>query len=404
MIDSNGYYDDTLSLEDAVTYLRKLYAEFPFADWREDSAGLKQSRSQDVQIAAMLSQFGVGLIPKDAQRLGFIYNANSQRSGKTLLAKMAIVPTNGMMATQSWNPKEEELRKVLDAEVLRASRYIVFDNVRGHIASQVLEGFFTAPIWTGRILGKSQMYTSQNTASIFITGNYITVSPDMNFRCLTCDLFVEEANVLDRQIKTPIDDAWLMSPKNRKDMLSAMWAIVRHWDAAGHPKASQHLRQGFERWCETFAGLTMFAGFGNPLLPPSEGELGVDNETTDMRSLVQTMAQEILSGEQRRTEFTFQNVVNLAHQAGLFDWILDGKESEGNYVLKPDANSKFGKLMKKYAPLVTDQKGPRFRLWRFDTDVGRKAVRTSCTGKDKQRRYVVEQPTAASVQVEVGGG
>src|SRR5438093_4455283 len=120
MIDSNGYYDDKLSLEDAVTYLRKLYDEFPFADWREDSAALKQSRSQDVQIAAMFSQFGVGLIPKDAQRLGFIYNANSQRSGKTLLAKMAIVPTNGMMATQSWNPKEEELRKVLDAEVLRA--------------------------------------------------------------------------------------------------------------------------------------------------------------------------------------------------------------------------------------------------------------------------------------------
>jgi len=35
------------------------------------------------------------------------------------------------MATQSWNVKDEELRKVLDAEVMRGSNYIVFDNVRG---------------------------------------------------------------------------------------------------------------------------------------------------------------------------------------------------------------------------------------------------------------------------------
>ena len=401
MIDSNGYYDDKLSLEDAVTYLRNLYAEFPFADWTEDSAALKQSRSQGVQIAAMLSQFGVGLIPRDAQRLGFIYNSNSQRSGKTLLAKMAIVPTNGMMATQTWNLKDEELRKVLDAEVLRASRYIVFDNVRGHLASQVLEGFFTAPIWTGRILGKSQMYTSQNTASIFITGNYITVSPDMNFRCLTCDLFVAEANVLEREIVMPIDDSWLMNPVNRRDILSALWAIVRHWDAAGRPKAKTHIRQGFERWCETFGGLTMFAGFGNPLIPPSEGELDVDNETADMRSLVMSMSKELLAGEQRRVAFTFQALVNMAHHAGLFDWMLDGKEAEGDYVLKPEANSKFGKLLKKYAPLVSEQKGPRFRLWRFETDGGQVPVRTSCTGKDRHRRYLVELP-AAPARVQIG--
>ena len=402
MIDSNGYYDDKLSLEDAVTYLRKLYDEFPFADWHENSAGLKQSRSQDVQIAAMLSQFGVGLIPKDAQRLGFIYNANSQRSGKTLLAKMAIVPTNGMMATQSWNPKEEELRKVLDAVVLRASRYIVFDNVRGHLASQVLESFFTAPVWTGRILGKSQMYTSQNTASIFITGNYITVSPDMNFRCLTCDLFVAEANVLDRKIRMPIDDAWLMKAENRHAVLSALWAIVRYWDAAGRPKATAYLRQGFERWCETFGGLVMFAGFGNPLVPPDESELDVDNESCDMRALVMMMAKDVLSGEKRRMEFAFQSVVNMAYQAGLFDWILDGKESEGDYVLKPDANSKFGKLIKRYAPHVGDQKGPRFRLWRFDTVKGPQPIRTSCTGKDKMRRYIVEAPSSVVSLSEEG--
>jgi hypothetical protein len=393
MLTSNGYYDDKLSLEDGVQFLRKLLHEFPFADWIEDSEGVRQSLSQDVQITAMMSQFGAGLIPRDALRLGFIYNSNSQRSGKTLLAKIAIVPTNGQMATQSWNPKDEELRKVLDAEVLRASRYIVFDNVRGHLRAPVLEGFFTAPVWTGRILGKTQMFQAQNTATIFVTGNYITVSADMNFRCLTCHLFVPEANAQDRVIETPIDDTWLMSLKKRKDILSALWAIIRHWDAAGKPKATTNLRLGFERWCETFAGIVTFAGFGNPMLPPSEGEMDVDNETSDMRALISILGKDVLSGEERRSEYTFQQVVNTAHASGLFDWVVDdGKDDMGDYVLKPAAKSKFGKLVKRYAPHTGDKMGPRFRLWRFQTDAGLRALRTSCTGKDNQRRYIVESP------------
>src|SRR5882724_4500056 len=127
---SGGCYDDKLSLEDAVKYLRELLVEFPFTDWRDDNEGVMQSRSQAVHITAMLSQFAGRLIPRESSRLGFFYNSNSQRSGKSLLMKMAIIPTNGWMAGQAWNTKEEEMRKVLDAEVLRASRYIAYDNVR----------------------------------------------------------------------------------------------------------------------------------------------------------------------------------------------------------------------------------------------------------------------------------
>ena len=40
---SGGCYDDKLSLEDAVKFLRELLSEFPFADWREDSEGVMQA-------------------------------------------------------------------------------------------------------------------------------------------------------------------------------------------------------------------------------------------------------------------------------------------------------------------------------------------------------------------------
>jgi hypothetical protein len=110
MTSSNGYYDDNLPLEKATEFLRELLIEFPFSDWRTDAppappdderfviAHGPNSRSQAVQVAAMLSQFCTGLLPANEMRLGFIYNANSQRSGKSLLAKLAIVPANGRMA------------------------------------------------------------------------------------------------------------------------------------------------------------------------------------------------------------------------------------------------------------------------------------------------------------------
>jgi hypothetical protein len=255
MISSNGYYDDSLSLQAATDYLRDLFSEFPFADWESEQAdGTRNSRSQAVHLMAMLSQFAGQLIPREALRLGFIYNSNSQRSGKSLLAKSVIIPSNGRMASQGWTPKDEELRKVLDAEVLRGSRYIIFDNVRTrtHVNSQVLEAFMTSPMWTGRLLGKTQMFEMPNTATVFITGNDLSVSPDLKHRTLQVTLFVSEADVQSRHVQHSIDDAWLMRLNNRKAILSALWAIIRHWVQAGKPLATKDLRVGYERFCQVF--------------------------------------------------------------------------------------------------------------------------------------------------------
>ena len=79
----NPYYEWTL--QESTDYLRWILREFPFGDWKtvEVSEGdggtgepIRQSRSQAVQVAAMLSLFCMGLIPKGSNRMGFIYNAN----------------------------------------------------------------------------------------------------------------------------------------------------------------------------------------------------------------------------------------------------------------------------------------------------------------------------------------
>jgi hypothetical protein len=190
---------DHLSLRQSTDRLRKVLREFPFRDWRLEvlptGEEVWQSRSQAVQVVAMLSLFCMAMIPNGANRMGIIYNANSQRSGKTLLAKLAIMTNCGAFKAQSWKCNEADLNKVLDSELMAGSMYICFDNVRGYIGSQTLEGLMTAPHWTGRVLGRTQMFTAENRLNLFITGNDCMVSPDMSHRCLICDLFVEQGDV-----------------------------------------------------------------------------------------------------------------------------------------------------------------------------------------------------------------
>ena len=386
LLTSQGYYDDKLSLDDATTFLRLLLNEFPFSDWYDDPAefaGGRQSRSQAVQVMAMLSQFGRGLVPRGSLGMGFVYNSNSQRSGKSLLAKIAVVPVNGKMATQTWNSKDEELRKIIDAEMLRAARYIIFDNVRGHLSSPVIEALITSASWTGRMLGKTQMFEVANTATVFITGNDITVSSDMAHRALTVDLFVEEANVQERKVLAPIDDAWLMTKANRVQILSALWSIVRHWVKDGKPLATENLRNGFERWCEVFGGMVKYAGFGDGLAAPEVGSAEIDTTDTDMHSLVRTLAKELDEEGKKRVEFPFQDLVDLAHEDGLFEWLLDGKDKEGHYLLEHKSSARFGLLLRKYAPF---NKGGR--VFRLAAD---RSVKMFATGKNRHRRYVIDR-------------
>jgi hypothetical protein len=291
------------------------------------------------------------------------------------------MPVNGKMAVQTWTKKEEDLRKAADAEMLRSARYIVYDNVRGHIQSQVIEALMTSAAWTGRVLGRTEMFEATNNATVFLTGNDCTVGPDMAHRCLICDLFVEEADVQEHQVKDPISDVWLMRRENRFKILSALWGIVRSWDAAGRPKPSGRARVGFEEWCNVIAGIVEFAGFGDCLAEP-EVEKDVNTEASDVRTLIQELIKQGEDGA-RRLEYSFQEIINTSHEAGVCSWALEGKETDGRYILTHKSEIKFGKLLRKYAPLKPDVR--KFRISASEV------VRIHCTSRNQNRRYIIER-------------
>ena len=53
----------------------------------------------------------------------------------------------------------------------------------------------------------------------------------------------------------------------------------------------------------------------------------------------------------RRLELSFQDIINTAHEAAVCGWALEGKEEHGEFILTHKSEIKFGKLLRKYAPL-----------------------------------------------------
>jgi hypothetical protein len=343
---------ENLPVEGARMILDELLGEFVFAD---------KGRSKAVAIAAMLTVFGRALLPAKALRPCFIVLANAEGAGKTLLVKCATVPVLGYAPASTKPSDEDEMRKALLCAVIEAKPTIFFDNVRKHISSDALEGFLTTPDYEGRILGQSASFRGQNDAVVFITGNGCTVSPDMRRRSLFCELFLEVERAEDRVFQNNLEVPALL--QQRQNILSALFSLIRDWDAAGRPKPSR-TNSSFPDWSEVFGGIVENAGYGCPLETP-QIEAAADQTGTDMRTLVKILAD---GAKLRAVEFS--EVVEVARSGGLFEWLIP---EDGDLEAKGKAT--FARLLKGYDRRLVG--GYRFTL----------------LGRGHCRRYKVEEVT-----------
>jgi len=122
-----------------------------------------------------------------------------------------------------------------------------------------------------------------------LTGNQASTSPDMAERCLFVELFIEEVDNRARHISRIIDDDFLAEPARRAEMLSAMWALVRAWEADGKPRAPSPFMPRFEQWSRLVGGIVYNSGFGDPLEEPA---ISRDAELRDMHELMKVLAPE----------------------------------------------------------------------------------------------------------------
>lgn len=356
---------------------REVHQEFPFGDWDAGGWVEGKSRSFAVHTAAAISQFCWCLCGSEASRLSFMFHSNSPRSGKSLLAQICLVLIHGMVATSSWKKDEEKMGAMLDVIVRNRSAYAFFDNLRGHIASEELEAFLTGSARKVRLFHTQIERIFPNRTSCFITGNSMTWSVDIDGRVLVCDLYLEEADPQSRKVKVVRTQDSFREPGLRGDMLAALWAMVRDWDAAKRPGPSK-MKAGFQEWCRVMGGIVTHAGFGDPLENRPEELSGGNTDFADMQALVERLAM----GVDNIAEYRFGDVVMAAQEVNAFEWLMKGKEKRDDsdkltFVLDPSERRKFSDI------LSATYGGRTFTL----AD-GRKA-RWGAKGKNRGRHYLV---------------
>jgi hypothetical protein len=295
-------YDLQMPIAAAVETINDLLAEFCFADGE---------RSRAVTIAAMTGLFANQLLPDMSLRPCFIFAANAEGAGKTLLSEICILPTCGAMPTGCKSSDDDEIRKNLTAAIREARMVVFFDNLKGKLSSSALEAFLSAPIWTDRKLGVNENITGENLATCFVTGNGMTVSPDMRRRSLFVELHQEVERAEDRQFKRLLDLPTLLGM--RPKILAALWALIRNWDEKGRPNPSRG-HSAFPSWANIIGGIVEAAGFDCPL-KPANVSASADSDSDDMRKLVESMAD-------KPTPLTFADLVQLVREGGLFENII----------------------------------------------------------------------------------
>ena len=275
LTDPNGCaYPCDRAAADGAKAIRGLLAEFPFAD----------ERSKAAAVSAMLTVYAGGLLPYAATNPSFIYLANAEGSGKTTIAQLAGIPY-GVCEAESKPATEEEWQKALLALTMSGNRLLLLDNLKGHLNSPSLEAYLTATKFSGRILGVNKKFSGDADAVILMTGNRLTVSPDLRRRCIFIELFMQELRAEDRVFKRRLDAPAIM--ELQPDILSALWCMVKGWDQAGRPPASK-INSSVSRWSEIIAGIVEWAGFACPS-GPADIEDGGDTDTRDIAKLAQIM-------------------------------------------------------------------------------------------------------------------
>ena len=378
-LDEGVVYDEEMTFARAQEVIRELLCEFP---WHDDG------RSLAVQVAAMMTVFGACLIPTGAARPGFVYTANDSDAGKSLAAKVAIILTHGKANVRAF-PRKEETRKVLDQLAMEAQTTVLFDNVKGTLGGEDIEAFMSAARWQGRILGEKGGFEVDNVTTCFFTGNESRPTRDMAQRCLFVELFLEDIDSSARKIKRVLTDKILAEPAMRSEACSAMWALVKEWDARGRP-APTNMMPKCPEWSLTIGAIVEHSGFGDPHAKPDikSARTGV-NEMQELVKHLWGSVGAVVQGElgeaaaADRKQWAFSDIMDEVQEKGFFEALeIHGRKGDSEEMFDKDgaltmaARSFFGRFLAGFdGRLFTGLSGERLR-WVVQ-------------GKGNQRKYLV---------------
>ncbi len=223
--------------EAALALLQSLLLEFSFAGEGDLAAAL----------AAMLT---ASIRPSLAHAPMFHVRAHMVGSGKSYLCELITAFATPQRGTPTTFPSDdEECRKMLLAELLRAPAVVEFDNLTGDLAAhKSLCTVLTSEFMSGRILGVSKT-AAVSTRTLFLSsGNNVGPVQDMTRRCISIRLDPGCETPAARSFTRP--DLVREVLRERGRYVSAVLTIVRAWIVAGRPKTACKSLAGYGDWSD----------------------------------------------------------------------------------------------------------------------------------------------------------
>jgi hypothetical protein len=343
-------YETDVAVESAKMWFERYLGTMPFHD----------ARSYSVQMGAMLALYVKHLPGGGSLRPGFLWMANKQGSGKSVLAKVALYPVMGRAAAAKFK-KHEELDKELEAFCRASVPYIFLDNVYGGIESASIDQLLTSEESTGRAMGGHGVFMVKNSPVLFVSANMPELNDDARRRFLIVDLH-EKGDPNARKFEHALTDTVMKSDRWRSEALAALWALVANWHEAGKPAGTEKLGS-FEEFAELLGGIVAAAGYGQ-CFAPAEALKVLSPEKAEFAELMAAVLGEM--GEELEKDFTVEELARMARASKLFtDKVgteADGKRltikeeglgkeerafAEDRGYMNPQQRSAWGKRLKK---------------------------------------------------------
>lgn len=237
--------------ENALAVLQDLLREFSFTAETDRAAAL----------AAILT---AAIRPSLALAPMFHARAHMVGSGKSYLCELITAfatPQRG--APTTFPADDEECRKLLLAELLRAPAVIEFDNLTGDlVAHKSLCTALTSEFLVGRILGVSKTATVNTRALFLSSGNNVAPVRDMTRRCISIRIDPGVEIPAARTFTRP--DLLRDVLRERGRYVSVALTIVRAWIVAGRPKSECNSLASYGEWSDLCRQPLLWLGCADP--------------------------------------------------------------------------------------------------------------------------------------------
>lgn len=235
----------------ALAMLKDLLVEFSFA-------------SEADLAATLVAMLTATIRPSLVHAPMFHARAHMPGSGKSYLCELISAFGTPQRGTPTSFPADdEECRKLLLAELLRAPAVVEFDNLTGDlVAHKSLCTVLTSEFMSGRILGVSKTATVSTRTLFLSSGNNVGPVKDMTRRCISIHLDPGCEMPASRSFTRP--DLVRDVLRERGSYASAALTIIRAWIVADRPRSSCKQLAGYGDWSDLCRQPLLWLGCADP--------------------------------------------------------------------------------------------------------------------------------------------